>query len=178
VTVARSAAAGLIAVVLAGCGAASIPTASPAATATSPASPSAAAACTRADVSASGGPWGGAAGSRGADVTVMKRGTGSCLLPPRPVVAVVDASGTVVLQTKPVVASTEPTLAQGGVETFTILFGNWCSGAAKVPLRPVIVLESGAVEVIGLALKTTDALPPCNGPGQPPLLTSSNWAAR
>jgi len=133
--------------------------------------------CSTADIKASGGPWGGAAGSRGADVTVTVTGTTSCLLPPRPVVAIVDVTRTVVLQTKPVVATGERTLAPGGPASFSILFGNWCDPAPKLPLRPVVVLDSGLVEIGGLALATVDALPPCNGPGQPATLSATDWSA-
>jgi hypothetical protein len=131
--------------------------------------------CSTADIKVSGGPWGGAAGSRGADVAVTITGTGSCLLPPRPVVAIVDAARTVVLQGKPVVASGEQTLAPGRPNSFSILFGNWCDPSPKLPLRPVLVLDSGLVEISGLALATADALPPCNGPGQPALLSATAW---
>jgi hypothetical protein len=133
--------------------------------------------CSTVDIKASGGPWGGAAGSRGADVTVTVAGTASCLLPPRPVVATVDAARTVVLQTKPVVAAGERTLAPGRPASFSILFSNWCDPAAKLPLRPVLVLDSGLVEIGGLALATVDALPPCNGPGQPASLSATDWRA-
>jgi hypothetical protein len=170
----------LFALVLAGCGATLSPSVGPV---TIPGGASAApsapppTACSTADVRVSGGPWGGAAGSRGADVTVSVTGTGSCLLPPRPVVAIVDATRTVVLQTKPVVASGERTLTPGGPTAFSILFGNWCDPSPKLPLRPVLVLDSGLVEISGLALATVDALPPCNGPGQPASLSASDWRA-
>jgi uncharacterized protein DUF4232 len=142
------------------------------------ASSGAAASCTAADVQATGGPWGGAAGSRGADVTVAVKGTTACLLPPRPVVAIIDATGAVVLQAKPVVAVSQPPLAVGRSASFSMMFSNWCDPAPKLPLRPVLVVGSGEVEIGGLSLTTADALPPCNGPGQPASLSATDWQLR
>jgi hypothetical protein len=158
------------AALVAGCGATPSPSAAPTA-APSRASGS----CTTADVQASGGPWGGAAGSRGADVSVKLKGTTSCLLPPRPVVALLNATGAVVLQTKPIVAASQPPLKAGQTASFSIILSNWCDRAAKLPLRPALILDSGAVEIAGLALATADDLPPCNGPGQPASLTATEW---
>jgi hypothetical protein len=131
--------------------------------------------CTTSDVQATGGPWSGAAGSRGADVTVKVKGTTSCLLPPRPVVAILDATGTVLVQTRPVVAASQPPLTAGAPASFSIILSNWCDAKAKLPLRPALVLESGAVEIAGLSLATPDDLPPCNGPGQPASLSATEW---
>jgi hypothetical protein len=169
----------LLGAVAAGCTATLAPSIGPVAIpgGASPAGSVPAGPCSTVDVKASGGPWGGAAGSRGADVAVTVTGTGSCRLPPRPVVALVDATRTVVLQTKPVVAAGERTLAPGGPASFSILFSNWCEPAPKLPLRPVLVLDSGLVEISGLALATVDALPPCNGPGQPASLSATDWQA-
>jgi len=143
-----------------------------------PSGPAGAASCTTADVQAAGGPWGGAAGSRGADVAVSVKGATQCLLPPRPVVAVLDATGVVVVQARPVVASSQPPLAAGAPVSFSILFSNWCAPGAKLPFRPVMIVEGGAVELSGLSLMTTDALPPCNGPGQPASLSATDWQLR
>jgi hypothetical protein len=167
-------------VFVAGCGATVSPSPSQAAS-TSSLAPSGApvvAACSKADVHASGGPWGGAAGSRGADVVVEYAGATSCLLPPRPVVAVFDATGTVVLQTRPIVATDEPALSPGRAWSFSMLFSNWCDRAARLPLRPVVVLASGELEIGGLSMATSDDLPPCNGPGQPAALSATDWELR
>jgi hypothetical protein len=131
--------------------------------------------CTTSTIQATGGPWGGAAGSRGADVTVKVTGATSCLLPPRPVVAILDATGTVLVQTKPVVAASQPPLNAGAPASFSIILSNWCDAKAKLPLRPALVLESGAVEIAGLSMATPDDLPPCNGPGQPASLSATEW---
>jgi hypothetical protein len=163
----------------AGCGATVSP--SPSREASPNAAPTGAsvvAACSTADIHASGGPWGGAAGSRGADVVVDYDGATSCLLPPRPVVALFDATGSVVVQTRPVVATDEPALSPGRAWSFSMLFSNWCDRAARLPLRPVVVLASGEVEIGGLSVATSDDLPPCNGPGQPAALSATDWEPR
>src|SRR4051812_33014680 len=112
----------------AGCGATVGSSPSPVASATSvtPTGEPVVAACAKGDIHASGGPWGGAAGSRGADVVVEYAGATSCLLPPRPVVAMFDATGTVVVQTRPIVATDEPALSPGRAWSFSVLFSNWC----------------------------------------------------
>jgi hypothetical protein len=164
---------------VAGCGATVSPSSSgPAGASAAPSGASSVAACSTADIHASGGPWGGAAGSRGADVVVDYDGATSCLLPPRPVVAMFDATGTVVAQTRPVVATDEPALSPGRAWSFTVLFSNWCNRAARLPLRPVVVLAGGEVAIGGLSLATSDDLPPCNGPGQPAALSATDWEPR
>jgi Protein of unknown function (DUF4232) len=144
---------------------------------TAAASAAAPAACSAADVSATGGPWGGAAGSRGADVAVTSTSGSPCVLLPRPVVAVLDAAGDVVLEARPVVATGTPMLSAGSSAHFSIMFSNWCSPSPKLPLRPVLALDEGFVEIAGLTLTTVDALPPCNGPGQPPTISATEWRA-
>src|SRR6185436_8475889 len=83
------------------------PTPSPAATASATASASASAsatasatatasavggdACAPEDLALTGGSWGAAAGSRGAEVSVENRGSAACTLPAGPSVAVLDA---------------------------------------------------------------------------------------
>jgi hypothetical protein len=167
------------ALVLGGCNAtlspARAPTTSPSVAPSGPVTPTG---CTAADLQASGGPWGGAAGSRGADVSVALKGAASCLLPPRPVVAILDATGVVVVQAAPVVASSQPPLAAGAPASFSILFGNWCAPGPKLPFRPVMVVDGATVEIAGLSLTTTDALPPCNGPGQPASISATDWQLR
>ena len=131
-------------VVIAACSAAVTPSASPAATAaptqsgataspaTSSAPPaattapsatpggtSAVAACTPADVVATSGPLGGAAGSRGADVTVTASGGASCQLTASPVVALSDPSGKIFLTSHLPVAADGPIVSTAASFTFS-----------------------------------------------------------
>jgi hypothetical protein len=163
----------------AGCAAITGPTASPPASASAvPSGPAIVAACSSADIHASGGPWGGAAGSRGADVVIAYDGTTSCLLPPRPVVAMFDVTGAAVVQTRPIVATDEPALSPGRSWAFSVLFSNWCDRAVRLPVHPVVVLGSGTLDISGLSMAKNDDLPPCNGPGKPAELSATDWEPR
>lgn len=144
----------------------------------SPASPSASAvaACAGTDVVATGGPWGGAAGSRGSDVTVENRGSSPCLLPAGPTVALVDQAGTAILTSSPTLAGAGPELSAGGSIGFSLLLGNWCDETVSLPLRLRLALASDGIDINELVVATLDDLPPCNGPGQPATLSTTDWA--
>lgn len=120
-----------------------------------------------------GGPWGGAAGSRGADVTVTAGAT-ACRLPAHPVVAMADSTGREVVHSVLPVTNDGPILDPGATRAFSFLVSNWCDPSAKLPLQAVGLVADGAIEIGGLVM-TADALPPCNGPGQPPLVTTTDW---
>jgi len=143
-----------------------------------PATPSASlvTACANADVVATGGPWGGAAGSRGSDVAVENRGTSPCLLPAGPTVALVDQSGTAILTSSPTLAGAGPELPAGGSIGFSLLLGNWCDQTASLPLRLRLALASDGIDINELVVATLDDLPPCNGPGQPATLSTTEWS--
>lgn len=158
------------------------PSASPSPTATASTAPSSGApsasasavACAGIDVRATGGPWGGAAGSRGADIVVENQAVTSCLLPAGPSVALVDSGGTVLLST-PAAAGIGPSLAPGGTAGFSVLFGNWCAQGAQLPLHFRLALASDAVDIGSLVVSSADELPPCNGPGLPAGLSTTAW---
>ena len=148
----------------------------------SPANPSANAAtsddpvggaCSATDLAVSGGPWSAAAGSRGAEVVVENQGSAPCTLPAAAQVTVVDGASQPVAETEPA-APQGPALEPGGTATFTILFGNWCDANAALPLQVVLETGAGGVRIQGLDLAEAD-LPPCNGPGLPPVLTAQPW---
>jgi hypothetical protein len=150
------------------------PTASATPTPASP-SPSAAAACVADDIVATGGPWGGAAGSRGSDVVVENRGDAPCLLPAAPTVALLDQAGTALLTSSPTAAGAGPELAPGGSMGFSLLLGNWCEASVNLPLHLRVALATDGVDIDALTVATTDDLPPCNGPGQPATLSATEW---
>jgi hypothetical protein len=124
----------------------------------------------------SAGPLGGAAGSRGADVTVENSGPAACTLSLEPVVAAVDPVGSVLLQNRPALGANGPTLAPGETTTFSFVMSNWCDADVSLPVGFRLVLAGGVVEIGGLSITTIDDLPPCNGPGQPPDMTATDWA--
>jgi hypothetical protein len=133
-----------------------------------------AAACSGTDIRATGGPWGGAAGSRGSDIVVENQGTAPCLLPAGPTIALVDASGTVLLST-PARAGSGPSVGPGGTVGFSLVFGNWCAQGAQLPIHVRLALASDAVDITNLVVSSSGDLPPCNGPGQPASLSTTEW---
>jgi Domain of unknown function (DUF4232) len=151
------------------------PTASPSAGPTPTASAGTAIGpCPAADIVATAGRLGGAAGSRGADVAVGITGNAECRLPGQPVVALVDATGTELLRSSASTTTPGPSIGPGGTVSFSLLVGNWCDRTTKLPLHFQLVLADGAAAIGGLTM-TADDLPPCNGPGQPPSLWATEW---
>lgn len=136
------------------------------------------AACASADIQATGGPWGGAAGSRGSDIVVDNRGVAACLLPAGPTIALVDQGGTVLVANTPARVGTGPEIAPNGRIGFSLVFGNWCDPPVSLPLHFRLALASEAVDIEGLSVSTSDELPPCNGPGQPASLSTTDWEPR
>lgn len=140
------------------------------------ASPSGAeAACATADLNVTGGPWGGAAGSRGSDIVVQNQGTGACLLPAGPTVAMVDPVGTVLLANTPPLVGTGPSVAPGATIGFSLVISNWCEQQVNLPLHFSLALAAGSIDIANLSAQTLDDLPPCNGPGQPPSISTTAW---
>jgi len=174
----------LVAAVVAACGNPVTPSppvsASPSPTETpvpssAPPSASAVGACASAHVVATGGPWGGAAGSRGSDVLVENRGAAPCLLPAGPTIAFVDQDGTAILTSSPPLAGAGPELAVGGTIGLSLVLGNWCDTSVILPLHFRLALASDGIDVDELVVATVDDLPPCNGPGQPATLSATAW---
>ena len=154
------------------------PSAASTASATGSASASATAAgggaCAPDNLALTGGTWGAAAGSRGAEVSVENRGSAACTLPASPSVALLDAAGTAIIESPPPADEPGPTLEPGGVTTFAILFSNWCEEGTALPLHVVLRSGSAGIPIPGLDV-TADDLPPCNGPGQPATLSANPW---
>jgi hypothetical protein len=172
----------LAATLLVACNNPPSPSPSPSTSATPTAGPSSAApttsavaACTSADIRATGGPWGGAAGSRGSDIMVENIGTASCLLPAGATIAVVDQGGTVLISNAPPPAGTGPEIAPGATVGFSLVLGNWCDQPVGLPFHLRLALAADAVDIEGLAVTTADDLPPCSGPSQPATLSTTDW---
>jgi hypothetical protein len=170
------------ALVVSACGNPPTPTPTPTASATPSSGPSSeaptasfAAACTTTEIRATGGPWGGAAGSRGSDIIVENVGTTACLLPATATVALVDPAGTAVLTNAPAQAGTGPEVPPAGRIGFSLVLGNWCDQSVGLPLRVQLALATESVDIVDLEVATTDDLPPCNGPGQPATISTTEW---
>jgi hypothetical protein len=195
----------LAAVTLAACGSAASPSAapispspsaspsespSPSASASSSASETASASptasssaaagadCQATNLRASSTGWSGAAGTRGADVTVENTGSTACNLPTDPVVAVVDSTEAVLVQSASAVSNGGPSIGSTGTATFVVRFSNWCDRTITFPVNVQLVLTAGTVEVSGLTSTKLDDMPPCNGPGQSPSLSTLAWGQR
>jgi uncharacterized protein DUF4232 len=138
--------------------------------------PSGPEACISDDLAVTGGPWGGAAGSRGSDIVVANQGAASCLLPAGPTVAMVDQSGTVVITSSPARAGAGPELVAGESIGFSLLVGNWCDQAVSLPLHFRLALATGGIDIDALAVQSIDDLPPCNGPGELATLSTTDWS--
>jgi len=132
-------------------------------------------ACGSGDVTATGGPWGGAAGSRGSDIVVTNTSATSCGLPAGPTVAMVDQAGSVLLANTPPQSGAGPVLAAGGTIGFSLVISNWCDQQVPLPLHFGLALATAAVDIGGLGVTTLDDLPPCNGPGQPASISTTAW---
>ena len=130
--------------------------------------------CTTADVDATAGPLGGAAGSRGADVGVRALGGVSCRLPASPVVALVDPAGNVLLRSRPSVNADGPLISPSESRAFSFQMSNWCDRSVKMPLHFQLALAGGSLDIRGLTM-AADGLPPCNGPGQLASLSTTDW---
>jgi hypothetical protein len=174
--------AALLALVMGACGNTPSPTPSPSPSAaptpaptTSASTDSSGTACVTSDLTVTGGPWGGAAGSRGSDIVVRNQGTAACLLPAGPTVAMVDPSGAVLLANTPPQVGPGPSLAPGDSIGFSLVLGNWCEQQVNLPLHFSLALASESIDIADLTVQTLDDLPPCNGPGQPPTISATAW---
>lgn len=172
---------GLGLLLVAACNNAPSPSPSPSAVASNSAAPSSSApgpsivaACAATDIRATGGPWGGAAGSRGSDIVVQNQGATPCLLPAGPAIALVDSGGAVLLST-PAQAGPGPSVAPGGTIGFSLVIGNWCAQGEQLPLHFRLALAGDAVDIANLVVASAGDLPPCNGPGQPANLSTTGW---
>ena len=130
-------------------------------------------ACEPADLDVTSTGWGGAAGSRGADVIVVNGAPAACSLD-GPRVAVLDADGTVLLESEG--ESSEALLEPGASSAFSFTFSNWCEPGSALPLQLALAVGGDLVVIDALAMPTVDDLPPCNGEGQPPSLSTIPWA--
>jgi hypothetical protein len=117
----------------------------------------------------------GGAGSRGSDITVQSKAGAACELPASPAVVALDAGGAVVAQGRVGAVGAGPALPAGASLKFSLEFSNWCNGSVQLPMHFALRLVSGSTQIEQLAITSADELPPCNGPGQPATLSTTNW---
>jgi len=101
-------------------------------------------------------------------------GEAACRVTSKPMIALMDPSGQVVLQSPIQIDDAGPVVSASAPSGFTYEISNWCSPTTATPWTVVLATSVGAVPVTGIQYGTDD-LPPCNGPGQPATLTTSDW---
>jgi hypothetical protein len=90
-------------------------------------------------------------------------------------VSVRTPAGSVLLSSSPAGTGSGPAIQPGETASFTLLLSNWCDLSVSLPLTFRLALVNGEAAIAGLSVTSTDDLPPCNAPGQPPGLTTSEW---
>ena len=72
-------------------------------------------------------------------------------------------------------AGVGPELQPAASLMFSLEFSNWCAQNVRLPMHFALLLVSGSTQIDQLAITSVDELPPCNGPGQPVTLSTTNW---
>jgi hypothetical protein len=154
------------------------PTASPTATATpQPTAVPTPGPCDPANLGAKVVDWTGAAGSRGADVTLTNKGSSPCVVRSLARPQLVDGRGTILIDGAAPGASSALTMAPGGTLKTLVVASNYCGAAPKAPVTVAFVLTGGG-RVVASPVSATDMMgvPPCNGAGAPASITMHPWA--
>jgi hypothetical protein len=146
---------------------------SPSAEASTPASGGGS--CGPQDVSMTGEPWGGAAGSRGTVVTVaLASGREACQLGKGLAAEITDANGSVLVTSGPSDAGRPVALAPGDSYTIGISWSNWCAAAPPAPVTLSLKMSGwDSFATVLVANGGLDPVPPCMGSAQP---TALSWS--
>jgi hypothetical protein len=133
--------------------------------------------CDQANLTAKIVDWTGAAGSRGADVTLTNTGSSPCVVRALARPQLVDGRGTILIDGAAPAASSALTIAPGGTLKTLVVASNYCGGAPKAPVTVAFVLTGGG-RVVATPVSATDMMgvPPCNGAGAPASITMQPWA--
>lgn len=156
-----------------GPGVGSTSSASPSAEASTP--PSGNGSCTQQDVSMTGEPWGGAAGSRGTVVTLaLASGHEACQLGKGLAAEMADANGSVLVTTGAPQAGGAVALAPGASFTIGIAWSNWCETAPAAPVTLALKMSGWeSFATVAIADGGADPVPPCMGSAEP---TALSWS--
>jgi len=146
---------------------------SPSAEASTPASGGGA--CGPQDVSMTGEPWGGAAGSRGTVVKVgLASGRDACQLGKAVAAEIADANGSVLVTSGPSAAGGPVALAAGDSYTIGISWSNWCAAAPAAPVSLALKMSGwDSFVTVPVASGGLDPVPPCLGSAEPTVLSWS-----
>ena len=138
-------------------------------------SPAPVAACRAGDFAWSTDPWGGAAGSRGTVILARAVASlGTCELHGDATLTLRDANGTLLIAGK--AAPTKITVSGGQTFQIGVHWSNWCGAEPAQPISLTLKLPGDATEVPLIPPGGSQILvPPCNGPGQPSVLSGTDF---
>jgi hypothetical protein len=121
-------------------------------------------ACEPADLAATAGEWGAAAGSRGVTVTVTNTSAVACLLSGYPGARLTNATGSLADAAGKPGNSPALRVAAGASVTTVVVWSNWCGSAPAGPIAITLDLPSGQVAVTPDPAHGDVLVPPCMGP--------------
>ena len=87
----------------------------------------------------------------------------------------VDGKGSVLIDGQTPSSKAVVILAQGDVVTTAVKVSNYC-GPNPAPPVSVAFVQSGGGRFVATPVSSSDAVPPCNGAGQPALIDMHPWA--
>jgi hypothetical protein len=125
--------------------------------------------CRSADVTLTAEPWGGAAGSRGTNVTVtLTSDRPDCMLSPVVGGLIIDATEQRVVSIDKVTSGAPQggsvPLKAGASYTVGVAWSDWCGPQIAEPIGLALHFEGwGVAAAVSVASGGTDPVPPCNG---------------
>lgn len=126
--------------------------------------------CAPLDVTFTGEPWGGAAGSRGTIVTIgLADGRYPCALGGRVAGLISDANGAVLVSGQSAAAGAV-ILEPNSTFTVGVAWSNWCGADPAAPASLSLKFEGWAAAV-PVNTPADAPVPPCNGAGEPSSLS-------
>jgi hypothetical protein len=114
-------------------------------------------------------------GSRFAHVELTNANPGTCTIRAMDKPQYIDGKGTVLIDGKTPSSTAEVILAPGDVVSTDVQVSNYC-GPNPAPPVSVAFVQSGGGRFVATPISSADAVPPCNGAGQPALLDMHPWA--
>ncbi len=122
--------------------------------------------------------WEGAAGQRIANLAMTYSGTSPCTLRAMARPQLVDRSGSILISGPTPSSSATLILAPSDAVTTLVQAGNYCGRTPDPPVTVAFVSSDGE-RIIATPTALTDAtVPPCNGPGQPSVISMHPWTPR
>lgn len=121
--------------------------------------------------------WEGAAGSRLANLVATNTGQIACEIPLLTPAQLIDGTGRVLAETPaPASDSRLVSIEPGQRATAMASVSNVCGAPPVAPVTIRLDLATNGVVDARPASPTDTTVPPCNGPGQPSLMSMQEWA--